>query len=180
MKPYAVPSRLTPDEFENVEEVKEDPEEEADNLDDDPAEMAMTVSMDEDDIKSEPDIDEDPIESLEDLHARLSEELLPDGFTLLRHPKLSLAKIAVSEERGLDVVASVEIEADFTFKMYYNHVRLKNSSVPDHCLKKGSAGKIMDARDVIAVAEYVSSCKVARCLSIIKVDPKKEKKDPLK
>ena len=89
-----------------------------------------------------------PIESSGELYKILSEiaTKLPDGFHLLKcPPKVSLVKMLTSEAKGLRVEASVEINHDLTYKVFYRNKEVAVPAAPDRIRFLGDACKIIEA-----------------------------------
>uniref|UniRef100_A0A0K2VHP1 Uncharacterized protein n=1 Tax=Lepeophtheirus salmonis TaxID=72036 RepID=A0A0K2VHP1_LEPSM len=63
------------------------------------------------------------------LYDKLLLETLPSEFILFISPKLSLVKLKVTEGKGLDFKASLEIQEELTFPIFHCHHTLSNSSV---------------------------------------------------
>ena len=96
----------------------------------------------------------------DELYQRLSAETLPEGFTLLSKPVISLAKVTTSQDRGLDITASLEVNRDLSFRTFYKHSRLDNSFFA-HCLAKRAddAGSNLTAKKAINIAKLLDSYK---------------------
>ena len=114
---------------------------------------------------------DDPLtESADELYQRLYmlAETLPEGFTLLSEPVTSLAKITTSQDRGLDVSTSLEIDPDLTFRAYHKHARVDNSFF-DHCLKndQSDGGGNLTAQKAINIAKLLDSYKFHTPVSIV-------------
>ena len=63
-------------------------------------------------------------ESGHDLYQQLSQELLPDGFSLLfQDSKVLLLKIELTAARGPVITASLEIRDDFSFSVFRDQSR---------------------------------------------------------
>jgi len=88
-----------------------------------------------------------PIESSGELYKILSEIAikLPDDFHLLKRPKVSLVKMLTSEAKGLRVEASVEINHDLTYKVFYKNKEVAVPAAPDKIRYLGDACRIIEA-----------------------------------
>uniref|UniRef100_A0A0K2TSP8 Uncharacterized protein n=1 Tax=Lepeophtheirus salmonis TaxID=72036 RepID=A0A0K2TSP8_LEPSM len=98
---------------------------------------------------------EEEVYTLTDMFCQLSRETLPSEFLLIKSPKLSLVKLEVTEDKGLEIKASVEIEDNLTFKVFLRYQRISNTSV-SHCLGLKS-NKINSVTEAINIAAYLGS-----------------------
>uniref|UniRef100_A0A0K2UIL1 Uncharacterized protein n=1 Tax=Lepeophtheirus salmonis TaxID=72036 RepID=A0A0K2UIL1_LEPSM len=56
-----------------------------------------------------------------DMFEKFSRETLPSGFLLIKAPKLSLVKLDATENKSLEIKASLEFEDNLTFKVFLEH-----------------------------------------------------------
>ena len=92
----------------------------------------------------EPDL---PVVSSSELYQLLSEnrEMLPEGFQLLKFPKVSLIEILASEAKGLRIEASIEINHDLTYKVFYRNKEVAVPAAPDRIRFLCDTNKIVEA-----------------------------------
>jgi len=92
----------------------------------------------------EPDL---PVLSSVELYQLLSEnrEKLPEGFQLLKFPKVSLIKTLASEAKGLRIEASIEINHDLTYKVFYRNKEVAVPAAPDRIRFLCDTNKIIEA-----------------------------------
>ena len=92
----------------------------------------------------EPDL---PVVSSSELYQLLSEnrEKLPEGFQLLKFPKVSLIKTLASEAKGLRIEASIEINHDLTYKVFYRNKEVAVPAAPDRIRFLCDTNKIIEA-----------------------------------
>nr|ACO14867.1 THAP domain-containing protein 4 [Caligus clemensi] len=99
-------------------------------------------------------LSEDVVSSDRELYKKLYKHTLPEGFSLLRYPKVTLAKISTSNNNGMDIFASLEVEKDLSFRIYHRHTRIENLSAA-YCLS--SISKIRSVSEVINILAFLIS-----------------------
>ena len=95
---------------------------------------------------------EDKVENSEELYSKLSKERLPTGFILQKSPKVTLLKL-LPTDKGVDVQASIEIEENCSFKMFFNHVEIDTINV----IQIVPTEKIQSVSDAQNIAAYLGS-----------------------
>uniref|UniRef100_A0A0K2VIC1 Putative LOC101234561 [Hydra vulgaris] n=1 Tax=Lepeophtheirus salmonis TaxID=72036 RepID=A0A0K2VIC1_LEPSM len=98
-------------------------------------------------------IRDNKVQSAQELYDKLLSESWPSGFSLLKFPKVALVKI-LPNTNGLNIAASLEIEDDLSFKIFYNHAQLNNSSV-SYLLN--SEYKVQSVNEAINIAVFLGS-----------------------
>nr|XP_040563664.1 uncharacterized protein LOC121113864 [Lepeophtheirus salmonis] len=76
---------------------------------------------------------EEKVHTSTDMFDKLSRETFPSGFLFIKAPKLSLLQLEATEDKVLEIQASLEIEDKLTSKVFLRHQRISNTSV-SHCL----------------------------------------------
>ncbi|QQP34562.1 Putative LOC100205425, partial [Caligus rogercresseyi] len=99
---------------------------------------------------------EEKVKSAEELYEKLLNDPLPSGFLLLKTPKLSLIKLETSEDKGLQIKLSLEIDDNLTFRMFKDHHIIDNSEV-SHCLSNKLLDRIEFVSEAINIAAYLGS-----------------------
>ncbi|QQP38223.1 Putative LOC101234561, partial [Caligus rogercresseyi] len=99
---------------------------------------------------------EEKVKSAEELYEKLLNDPLPSGFLLLKTPKLSLIKLETSEDKGLQIKLSLEIDDNLTFRMFKDHHIIDNSEV-SHCLSNKLLDRIEFVSAAINIAAYLGS-----------------------
>ncbi|XP_040575993.1 uncharacterized protein [Lepeophtheirus salmonis] len=98
---------------------------------------------------------EEEVHTSTDMFDKLSQETLPSGFLIIKAPKLSLVKLEATEDKGLEIKASLEIEDNLTLKVFLQHQRICNTSF-SHCLGLKS-NKINSVTEAINISGYLGS-----------------------